>query len=98
MKMILKIFLKLFALPVLFILVVVCLFAKLAQTVSGYAFTIFLFLVVGCIIASIVQSNWAALVILVGLGLAAFLALFIAVATCFTLEGWRDRLSDFIKS
>lgn len=98
MKMILKIFLKLFALPVLFILVVACLLAKLAQTVSGYAFTIFLFLVVGCIIASIVQSNWAALVILVGLGLAAFLALFIAVATCFTLERWRDGLSDFIKS
>ncbi|NSJ57132.1 hypothetical protein [Enterocloster clostridioformis] len=93
-----KLVLKIFALPVLLILAIICLLAKLAQTVSGYAFTLFLFLIVACGIASIVQSNWLSLGILAGMGLAAFLTLFIIVAACFTLEEWRDGLSDFIRS
>ena len=90
-----KLVLKIFALPVLLILAIICLLAKLAQTVSGYAFTLFLFLIVACGIA---QSNWLSLGILAGMGLAAFLTLFIIVAACFTLEEWRDGLSDFIRS
>lgn len=93
-----KLILKLFALPVLLVLVIVCLLAKLAQTVSGYAFTLFLFLSVVCGIVCVVQSNWLSLGILAGMGLAAFLALFIIVAACFTLEEWRNGLSDFIRS
>lgn len=93
-----KLILKLFVLPVLLILVIFCLLGKLAQNLSGYAFSILMLIIVGCVIASIVQAKWQSLAILVGMAVAAFLILFVIVATCFTAEGLRDRLRDFIRS
>lgn len=88
-----KMILKLMTLPVLVVLSVLCLLGKLATNISAYVFTLLSFVLIGCGIYCIVQGQWLNLAILAGMGLAAFLALFLLIAVAYKIESWKDRIA-----
>ena len=87
-----KIILKLICLPILVVLSVLCLLGKLATNISAYAFTLLMFVLIGCGIYCIVQGQWLNLAILAGMGLAAFLVLFLLIAVVYKAESWKNRI------
>ena len=87
-----KMILKLMCLPILVVLSVLCLLGKLATNISAYAFTLLMFVLIGCGIYCIVQGQWLNLAILAGMGLAAFLVLFLLIAVVYKAESWKNRI------
>ena len=89
-----KMILKLICLPILVALSVLCLLGKLATNISAYAFTLLMFVLIGCGIYCIVQGQWLNLAILAGMGLAAFLVLFLLIAVVYKAESWKSKISS----
>ena len=71
--------LKLVALPVLFVLGLICLLAKLVVNVSSFAIGALILYILGCCIYCVFQSLWLQLGLLVGIGLAVYAVLFLFV-------------------
>ena len=94
----LKIILKLIALPVLLVLGIVCLLAKIAFELSSFFIGALILYIIGCSIYCVFQSLWLQLAFLVGIGLAIYAALFLFVVFQEIGEGIKGKLRDFIFS
>ena len=70
-----KMIFKVLALPVLFVVKTICILGNLLTNISSYVIGLLLLVISGCAIYCIVQAMWTSLVILVGMGLAAILAI-----------------------
>lgn len=79
LKFVGKMVLKLVALPVLFVLGLICLLAKLVVNVSSFAIGALILYILGCCIYCVFQSLWLQLGLLVGIGLAVYAVLFLFV-------------------
>ena len=94
----LKIILKLIALPVLLVLGIVCLLAKIAFELSSFFIGALILYIIGCSIYCVFQSLWLQLAFLVGIGLAIYAALFLFVVFQEIGESIKRNLRDFIFS
>ena len=93
-----KMILKLLALPVLFVMKSVCTLGNLLTNLSSHVIGLLLLILVGCGIYCVVQAMWTSLAILAGMGLAAFLLLFVVVFLTVQIENACDSLGVFLHS
>lgn len=93
-----KIILKLIALPVLLGLGIVCLLAKIVFELSSFFIGALILYIIGCCIYCVFQSLWLQLALLVGIGLAVYVALFLFVVFQEIGENIKENLRDFIFS
>lgn len=93
-----KLILKIFALPVLFVMRSVCFLGNLLSNISSYVVGLLLLILVGCGIYCVVQAMWTSLAILAVMGLAAFLALFGIVFLTVQAETASESLGRFLRS
>ena len=93
-----KLILKVFALPVLFVVKSVCVLGNLLSNISSYVIGLLFLILVGCGIYCVVQAMWTSLAILAVMGLAAFLALFGIVFLTVLAESASESLGQFIRS
>ena len=93
-----KLILKVFALPVLFVVKSVCVLGNLLSNISSYVVGLLLLILVGCGIYCVVQAMWTSLAILAVMGLAAFLALFGIVFLTVQAETASESLGQFLRS
>ena len=93
-----KMILKVFALPVLFVVKIVCILGNLLTNISSYVIGLLLLVIAGCSIYCIVQAMWTSLAILAGMGLAAILAIFLFVWVVVKAETVGASLGAFIRS
>lgn len=93
-----KMILKVFALPVLFVVKAICILGKLLTNISSYVIGLLLLVIAGRAIYCIVQAMWTSLAILVGMGLAAILAIFLLVWVVVKAESIGNSLGEFIRS
>jgi len=93
-----KMILKVFALPVLFVVKIVCILGNLLTNISSYVIGLLLMVIAGCSIYCIVQAMWTSLAILAGMGLAAILAIFLFVWVVVKAETVGASLGAFIRS
>lgn len=93
-----KLILKVFALPVLFVVKSVCVLGNLLSNISSYVIGLWFLILVGCGIYCVVQAMWTSLAILAVMGLAAFLALFGIVFLTVQAETASESLGQFIRS
>ena len=98
LKFVGKMVLKLVALPVLFVLGLICLLAKLVVNVSSFAIGALILYILGCCIYCVFQSLWLQLGLLVGIGLAVYAVLFLFVLFLEIGEHIKENLRDFIFS
>ena len=93
-----KMILKFFALPVLFVVKIVCILGNLLTNISSYVIGLLLLVIAGCSIYRIVQAMWSSLAILVGMGLVAILTIFLLVWVVVKAENVGVSLGAFIRS
>lgn len=93
-----KIILKLLALPILLLVKILCILGNLLTNVSSYVIGLLLLIIGGCAVYCVVKALWTSLAILAGMGLAAFLAIFLLVWAVVKLESIRSSLGTFIRS
>ena len=93
-----KLILKVFALPVLFVVKSVCILGNLLSNISSYVIGLLLLILVGCGIYCVVQAMWTSLAILAVMGLVAFLALFGIVFLTVQAETASESLGQFLRS
>ena len=91
-----KMILKVFALPVLLIMKSVCILGNLLSNISSHVIGLLLLILVGCGIYCVVQAMWTSLAILVGMGLAAILAIFLLVWAVVKFETLGNHIKEFI--
>ena len=91
-----KMILKVLALPVLFVVKVICILGNLLTNVTSYVIGLLLLVIAGCAIYCIVQAMWTSLAILVGMGLAAILTIFLLVWTVVKFETLGNHIKEFI--
>lgn len=68
------------------------------SNISSYVIGLLLLVIAGCAIYCIVQAMWTSLAILVGMGLAAILAIFLLVWVVVKAESIGNSLGEFIRS
>lgn len=90
--------LKIFAVPLLLVMMFLCMLGNLATSVSGAVYTLFLFVLIICGVMSFMKAAWFSLALVVVLGFLAFVALALATWFIMALESCTERLSDFIHS
>ena len=93
-----KLVLKILALPVLFVVKSICILGNLLTNISSYVIALLLLVIAGCAIYCIVQAMWTSLAILVGMGLAAILAIFLLVWVVVKAETVGSSIGAFIRS
>ena len=93
-----KIILKLLALPILLLVKILCILGNLLTNVSSYVIGLLLLVIGGCAVYCVVKALWTSLAILAGMGLAAFLAIFLLVWAVVKLESISSSLGTFIRS
>ena len=93
-----KLILKVFALPMLFVVKGVCVLGNLLSNISSYVIGLLLLILVGCGVYCVVQAMWTSLAILAVMGLAAFLALFGIVFLTVQAESASESLGQFLRS
>lgn len=93
-----KLILKVFALPVLFVVKSVCVLGNLLSNISSYVIGLLLLILVGCGIYCVVQAMWTSLAILAVMGLVAFLTLFGIVFLTVQAESASESLGQFLRS
>ena len=93
-----KMILKVLALPVLFVVKIMCILGNWLTNLSSYVIGLLLLYIAGCAIFCIVKAMWSSLALLVGIGLAAFLAIFLIVWMLVKVETLSEALVDFIRS
>ena len=93
-----KMILKIWALPVLFVVKIICILGNLLTNVTSYVIGLLLLVIAGCAIYCIVQAMWTSLAILAGMGLAAILVIFLLVWVVVKAETVGTSLGAFIRS
>ena len=93
-----KMILKVLALPVLFVVKVICILGNLLTNVTSYVIGLLLLVIAGCAIYCIVQAMWTSLAILAVMGLAAILVIFLLVWAVVKAETIGIFLGEFIRS
>lgn len=93
-----KMILKMFALPLLIVVNVICIFGKLLTNIFSYVIGLLLLVIAGCAIFCIVKAMWASLAILAGMALAAFLIVFLLVWSVVKAENFCEFLGSFLHS
>lgn len=93
-----KMILKVLALPVLLVIKVACIFGNLLTNISSYVIGLLLLVIAGCAVYCIIQAMWTSLVILVIMGLAAMVAIFLLVWVVVKAESVSSTLGEFIRS
>ena len=93
-----KMILKILALPVLFVVKIICILGNLLTNVTSYVIGLLLLVIAGCAIYCIVQAMWTSLAILAGMGLAAILAIFLLVWVVVKAETGGASLGAFLRS
>ena len=93
-----RLILKVFALPLLLVMKSICVLGNLLSNISSYVIGLLLLILVGCGIYCVVQAMWTSLVILVGMGLAAILAIFLLVWAVVKAESIGNFLGEYIRS
>ena len=91
-----KMILKVLALPVLFVVTIACILGNLLANLSSYVIALLLLVIAGCSIYCIVKALWPSLAILVGMGLAAILIIFLLVWAVVKLETLGNHIKEFI--
>lgn len=93
-----KLLFKIILLPVLLIVKVLYLLANLFMNLSSCMIGLFLLLFAGCGIFCIVKAMWTSLLLLIALGLVAFLVIFVMVWAVVKIEILGNLLRDWIWS
>ena len=93
-----KLVLKILALPVLFVVKVICVLGNLLTNVVSYVIGILLLVIGGSAIYCIVKALWQSLLILVVLGIATIAAVFLLVWAVMKVENIGESLGAFIRS
>lgn len=93
-----KMILKIFALPVLLAVKVICILGNLLTNISSYVIGLLLLVIGGCAIYCIVKAMWTSLAILAGMGVAAILAIFLLAWSVVKAESIGNALGEFIRS
>lgn len=93
-----KIILKALALPVLLVVKILCILGNLLTNISSDVIGLLLLIIGGCAIYCIVKALWTSLAILVGMGLAVLLIVFLLIWTVVKMESISNFLGDFIRS
>ena len=93
-----KMILKVLALPVLFVVKIICILGNLLTNVTSYVIGLLLLVIAGCAIYCIVQAMWTSLAILAGMGLAAILVIFLLVWVVVKAETVGTSLGAFLRS
>ena len=93
-----KMILKVLALPVLFVVKVICILGNLLTNVTSYVIGLLLLVIAGCAFSCIVQAMWTSLAIRAGMGLAAILVIFLLVWAVVKAETIGIFLGEFIRS
>ena len=93
-----KLVLKILALPVLFVVKVICVLGNLLTNVVSYVIGILLLVIGGSAIYCIVKALWQSLLILVVLGIATIAAVFLLVWAVMKAENIGESLGAFIRS
>ncbi len=93
-----KIILKALALPILLVVKILCILGNLLTNISSYVIGLLLLIIGGCAIYCIVKALWTSLAILVGMGLAVLLIVFLLIWTVVKMESISNFLGDFIRS
>ena len=81
---------------VLFVVKSICILGNLLTNISSYVIGLLLLVIAGCAIYCIVQAMWTSLAILVGMGLAAILAIFLLVWAVVKFETLGNHIKEFI--
>ena len=93
-----KLVLKILALPVLFVVKVICILGNLLTNVVSYVIGLLLLVIGGSAIYCIVKALWQSLLILVVLGIATIAAVFLLVWAVMKVENIGESLGAFIRS
>ena len=93
-----KLVLKILALPVPFVVKLICVLGNLLTNVVSYVIGILLFVIGGSAIYCIVKALWQSLLILVVLGIATIAAVFLLVWAVMKVENIGESLGAFIKA
>ena len=93
-----KLVLKILALPVLFVVKVICVLGNLLTNVVSYVIGILLLVIGGSAIYCIVKALWQSLLILVVLGIATIATVFLLVWAVMKVENIGESLGAFIIS
>lgn len=93
-----KMILKVLALPLLLVIKVACILGNLLTNISSYVIGLLLLVLAGCAVYCIVQAMWTSLAILVIMGLAAMVAVFLLVWVVVKAESVSSTLGEFIRS
>ena len=93
-----KMILKVLALPVLFVVKVICSLGNLLTNVTSYVIGLLLLVIAGCAIYCIVKAMWNSLGIRAVMGLTAILAIFLLVWVVVKAETIGIFLGEFIRS
>ncbi len=93
-----RMILKIFALPLLLLVKVLCVIGNTAVNLSAYVVGVLLLVLGGCSVYCIVQANWNSLAILAVMAVAVFVALFLCVWLLVKVEGITEQLGEFIRS
>ena len=93
-----KLVLKILALPVLFVVKVICVLGNLLTNVVSYVIGILFLVIGGSAIFCIVKALWQSLLILVVLGIATIAAVFLLVWAVMKAENIGESLGAFIRS
>ena len=93
-----KMILKIFALPVLLVVKIICILGNLLTNISSYVIGLLLLYIGGCAIYCIVKAMWTSLAILVGMGVAAYLVIFLLVWVSMKAENIKNSIGEFIRS
>mgnify|MGYP000293818374 FL=1 len=91
-----KLVLKILALPVLFVVKVICILGNLLTNVVSYVIGLLLLVIGGSAIYCIVKALWQSLLILVVLGIATIAAVFLLVWAVMKVENIGESLGAFI--
>jgi len=93
-----KLVLKILALPVLFVVKVICVLGNLLTNVVSYVIGILLLVIGGSAVFCILKALWQSLLILVVLGVATIAAVFLLVWAVMKAENIGESLGAFIRS
>lgn len=93
-----KMILKVLALPLLLVIKPACILGNLLTNISSYLIGLLLLVLAGCAVYCIVKAMWTSLLILVIMGFAAMVAVFLLVWVVVKAESVSSTLGKFIRS
>lgn len=93
-----KMVLKVFALPVLLVTKFVCILGNLLTNISSYVIGMLLLVLAGCAIFCVVKAMWESLAILAIMGVTAIAVIFFLVWVVVKAETFGEFLGEFLHS